>query len=642
MIDKNDENAARQSSQYKDYGKRAPAVDIEKRSDGSLILTSPYAPLPRARSVAHILIDRAHANPDRTLLAERDHHSGEWQHLSYGEAVENCRRLAKGLIDRGLGPDHRVMILSPRSFGHFAMAFGSMMARVPVSPVSAPYSLLSQDHAKLKHVASLLQPSIILIDDLETYEPAVQSLFDEGLVDAAEIVLANAPDASIRTWNNLSVSRVEDWYDNSTSDAVDGSIDSIDHETVARYMFTSGSTGTPKAVIYTQGMMCAQMAQMAGLNRPDADFDPDAHARVLDWMPWSHTGAGVMRLNAMIAAGGSIYFDTGRPVPGEYEETLRNLREVQPTSLAGAPVGYAMLADALEKDDDLNRLIFSNVTTIGFGSAAMPPSLFERLQNLSLKATGRRVGVTSSLASTEVIGCLSVYWPMEDSNNLGLPIPGNFIKLVPNGSKLEIRVKGNTVTPGYYKDPQRTAASFDEEGFFKMGDAVRFIDPAEPTRGLAFDGRIAEQFKLSTGTWVSAGTLRTKIVAATSPYVSDAVICGLNQPFIAVMLWPNLGECARDLKLDQKLPEDELRNLIAGSPDIVKRISEGLQKHNSQNSGSSTRVVRFALLGDQPSADALEITEKGYVNQRVAIERRPGIVQRLYNEQPEGNVHTVE
>jgi feruloyl-CoA synthase len=269
----------------------------------------------------------------------------------------------------------------------------------------------------------------------------------------------------------------------------------------------------------------------------------------------------------------------------------------------------------------------------------MPPSVFERLQQLSIKATGKRVGISSSLASTEVIGCLNVYWPMEDSNNLGLPIPGNIVKLVPSGDKLEIRVKGNTVTQGYYKDPERTAESFDEEGFFKMGDAVRFIDPAQPARGLAFDGRIAEQFKLSTGTWVSAGTLRTQIVAATSPYVRDAVICGLNQSYIAVMLWPNLGGCAKELQLDPQLPAGALAKEIASSPDVVYRIRKGLQTHNSHNGSSSTRVVRFILLEEPPSVDALEITEKGYVNQRLTLERRSDIVQRLYAEQPDSDVY---
>jgi feruloyl-CoA synthase len=429
---------------------------------------------------------------------------------------------------------------------------------------------------------------------------------------------------------------IDDWYGAATM-AVDASVQAIDHATVARYMFTSGSTGMPKGVIYTQGMMCAQLAQSAGLNRPDVPPGAREPARVLEWMPWSHTGAGVMRLNSMIDGGGSIYFDTGRPIPGEYGETLRNLREVRPTVLSGAPVGYVMLADALEKDEDLNRLVLGSVTAIQFGSAAMAPALFERLQALSVKATGSRIGIVSSLASTEVLGCLSVYWPMQEPGNIGLPVPGIEVKLVPNAGRLEIRVKGNAVTPGYLGDPDKSAARFDQEGFFLMGDAVRFLDPARPDRGLAFDGRIAEQFKLVTGTWVSAGTLRTQVVTATSPLIRDAVICGLNQPYVAVMLWPNLPACAELLGLD---PAAAMQQVLA-SPVLVEAVREGLARHNAVQQGSSARIERFTLLEEPPSVEGHEITEKGYVNQRATLERRSVIVERLYAGSEESGVHIV-
>jgi feruloyl-CoA synthase len=423
-----------------------------------------------------------------------------------------------------------------------------------------------------------------------------------------------------------------------TSD-VDKSMDAIEADSAARYIFTSGSTGDPKAVIYTQRMMCSLIGKSGGL--PRSGKTGEQPARILDWMPWSHTGAGVMRVNSVIARGGAIYFDTGRPVPGEYEQTLRNLREVRPTALAGAPVGYAMLADALESDEALNAIVFQSASSINFGSAAMSAALYERLQALCVKATGKRFLTSPGLASTEVIGCTTAYWLVDDPKNIGLPLPGITLKLIPNLGKLELRVKGDTVTPGYFRDPQLTQASFDEEGFFKMGDAVRFIDPDVPEKGLAFDGRIAEQFKLSTGTWVSAGTLRTEIVSTASPYVRDVVICGLNQSFLSVMLWPNMEACAQFLGIDESADLNATSARVVDSPQVVDLIRRALQQHNRKNPTSSTKIDRFLLLAQPPSIDGQEITEKGYVNQRAILERRKDVADLLYHAERQPGVHDV-
>lgn len=598
-----------------------PAVEIERRADGEMILTCPYPPKKPARSMLTILQANALLYDNRPLLGERV--SGQWRTLSYADAWTAVTRVAKTLADLGLGQSDNIAILSPKSFQHFQLSYGAQLAGVPVASVSTPYSLLSTGFEKLKHIIGLLRPSILCVENRQSYERALNSLEAAGLLNDV-IVLET------KTFDNwLAPVPTNEW--------IEAALDAIDHDTIARYVFTSGSTGMPKAVIYSQGMMVNNIAMHEGLIPGDGP-PSNTGVKVLDWMPWSHTSAGVMRLNGFLTNGGTIYFDTGRPVAGEYHETLRNIREVVPTRITGAPIGYAMLADALEQDPELNKLVFSNIRNMGFGSAAMAPALFERLQVLSIKATGARMGVISSLASTEAIGVTMVYWPMDNPGIIGLPIPGVTLKLVPNGSKLELRVKGNTVTKGYYRNPEKNRESFDDEGFFKMGDAVRFADPAVPEKGLVFDGRVAEEFKLDTGTWVSAGTLRTQVVTATSPYLKDVVVCGLNQSFVTILAWPDIDVCARVLKLSPELSLEERIQTIVASEAVMDEIRQGLTKHNLQHSASSTRIVRCLLLAEPPSMDGNEVTEKGSINQRATQDRRAHLVEQLYAATPSTNV----
>jgi feruloyl-CoA synthase len=418
-----------------------------------------------------------------------------------------------------------------------------------------------------------------------------------------------------------------------TADVAD-SIDLINHETVARYIFTSGSTGMPKGVIHNHGMVCQMLASRQALHEDDADEPP----RYLDWMPWSHVGAGVLRLASIMAAGGSIYLDDGKPVPGQHHKTLENLAQVKPTSYAGAPLGWAMLVDVLERDSTLAGVFFANIKSMAFGSAAMPVSLFERIQALVVRFKGQRMPMSTSLMSTEVACGLSRYWDCDNQEVIGLPMPGAEFKLIPVANRFEIRVRSKGVTPGYINDAEKTAAAFDEEGFFKMGDAVSFLDPAEPEKGLCFAGRVAEQFKLQSGTWVLAGTLRAELIAACSPWVRDVVICGLNQPYVTAMLWLNQAACAEAVGNED---EAELSiGELAASDALQALIREKLEQHNRQHPGSSKSIQRFILLSEPASLGDGEITEKGYVNQGAVQARRADIVTALYA-QPGGAVVQV-
>ena len=411
------------------------------------------------------------------------------------------------------------------------------------------------------------------------------------------------------------------------TDAVARSIERIEPRTVGKFLFTSGSTGMPKAVINTQEMMCANLAmgQMARTRRPD-----DPSPVQLDWLPWNHTMGGNATFQGNLAEGGTTYIDDGKPLPGLFEETLRNLREISPTYFANVPAGYAMLATALEKDESLAKRFFRNLNSLAYGGATLPSDLYERMETLAVKHTGYRLPFVTGWGSTETAPtATTVHWASERVGLIGLPFPGVQLKLVPTGEagRYELRLKSVIVTPGYHRRPDLTAEMFDEEGFYKIGDAGRFVDPADPSWGLIFDGRVVEDFKLMSGTFVLVGTLRTTAIAAATPVLQDAVICGHDRDHVGLLGFPNIAAC-RELADDRgaRLTTAEL----LAHPAVVGTLRDGLARMNAEGKGSSMQVRRALLMADPPSVDGHEITDKGYINQRATLERRKALVDRLY------------
>ncbi|HVI33321.1 AMP-binding protein [Phenylobacterium sp.] len=599
---------------FKPLPQKAPDVSVERRADGSILIRSNHPPGEGPRSIAHLLAERAAEHPDRPYILQRAPGHGPWQGVTYGEAKRAADGIAQWLLDRGLTGADSVMVLSANSVGHALIMLGCYTAGVPIAPISPAYSLISSDHAKLKHCFATVRPKAVFVQNSDMFARAIETL---RALDPELFFISVDGGEGTTPLSELTATE--------PTAAVEAARERLGHDTVAKYLFTSGSTGMPKGVPQTHGMFAGVIAGQEGLRAEEAD--PDVTPQALDWMPWSHISAGNIAFNGNLWGGGTLHLDEGKPIPGMFETTIRNLYEVSPMVFGSAPVAFGMLAEAMERDPELRRSFFRNLRYMGYGGATLSNDIYERMQALAIAETGQRIPLTTMYGATETQGITVVHWITERVGLIGLPLPGITLKLVPNGSKLEVRVKGPTVTSGYHNDPEKTAAAFDEEGFYKLGDACRFLDPDDPTQGLVFDGRVTEDFKLDSGTWVSVGTLRPDLVAACSPYVFDMVITGQDKPFAGALIWPSPAGLAT-------LGEDPL-------PKLVAALKTRIAAFNATSGGSSRRIGRFVVMAEPPSIDAGEITDKGYVNQRATLENRAALVESLYAEPPGPGVIVV-
>ena len=565
----------------------APArVELEKRSDGTMLLRSPQKLGPYARCVTEWLVHWSDRAPDRTFLAERGKDSS-WKKISYREAYGQVRRLAQALLERGLGPEKPVAILSDNSIDHALLALGAMHVGIPAAPISPAYSLMSKDFGKLKYIFELVKPGLVFAADAQRFGPALEAVGAKS-TPVAELLETNPGSLQERDFAK------------------------VKPESIAKILFTSGSTGQPKGVINTHRMLCANQ-QMLAQAWPFVEDKPPV---IVDWLPWNHTFGGSHNFNLVLRNGGTLYIDGGKPVPILVENTVKNLKEIASTMYFNVPRGYDLLLPYLEQDAALRGNFFKDLDVIFYAAAALPQSLWDRLKKLAAQEHNTRVAMLSAWGSTETSPlATSVHFPMERPGVIGLPVAGCELKLVPAASKLEVRVRGPHVTPGYYRRPDLTQAAFDEEGFYRIGDAVKFADPADPAKGIAFDGRVAEDFKLSTGTWVSAGAVRVKLIAAADPLIQDAVITGHDRNEVGALVFLN--------------PMTTDMSFVA-----VRSRLEGVLRRLKQEGGSSTYPARLLIMDEAPSIDANEITDKGYMNQRAVLERRAELVEKLYSSDP--------
>ena len=602
-----------------------PKVETERRADGTIVLRSGY-PLGAIEPNICVYLRRwAQEAPERAYLVQRDA-AGEWQPINYGRMHADANAVGQALLERGLGAGRPLMLLSGNSIAHATLTYAAMTVGVTAVPVSPAYSLMSRDFAKLKFVFDLVRPALLFVQNAAQYAAALRAL----PLDGVEVVHVDAPA------ENIASTAFADLLARTPTAAVEAAYAKVGPDTVAKILFTSGSTGMPKGVINTQRMLTAnqKMAEIVWL--PKAEEPPVT----LDWLPWHHTFGGNYNLHGALRLGGTMYLDAGRPVAGMFEQTIRNLRDLSPTGFANVPVGFAMLAPVLEKDAGLRGKFFERLKLLGYGGASLPTELWQRMQDLAVATVGERIVFTCGWGSTETAPtATSLHWAIEGAGVIGAPLPGVEIKLVPVGSKYELRVRGPIVTPGYLQRPDLTAAAFDAEGFYRIGDAGRFVDPADANRGLAFDGRVVEDFKLDTGTWVGVGALRLKSLDAAAPGLQDAVVTGHDKAWAGLLAWPNLAACAA-LCRDAQNAKSAVG--VVRDAGVIEHVRRGLAAHNAQAGGSSERIARVLLMAEPASMDAGELTDKGYVNQRATLERRAALVDALYAEPPGEGVVVVE
>ncbi len=588
------------------------AANFEKRADGTTRVTStePLAEFPQR--LTDRLLHWARVSPDHTLAAKRVN-GGDWRRISYAEAVDSARRIAQVLLDMKLSPQHPVAILSDNDLEHLLLGLGAMFAGIPFAPISPAYSTLSQDFGKLRHILGVLTPGLVFASSASGYARAINAV----VPGATPVVLTHGEIDGRKTL------RFDDLLAQPATAAVDEAHAKVGPETIAKFLFTSGSTKLPKGVINTQRMICANQQQILQCFPGLGQVRPV----LVDWLPWNHTFGGNHNVGLTIYNGGTLYIDEGKPTPALIHETLRNLREISPTVYFNVPKGFEEIANAMEDDARLRDSLFARVNMFFFAGAGLSQPVWDKLDRLAEQTCGERIRMLTGLGMTETAPFAVCANAGEvKSGHIGLPAPGMELKLVPSGDKTEVRYRGPNVTPGFWRAPEQTAESFDEEGFYCSGDAVRPIDPADPGRGFAFDGRTAEDFKLSTGTFVSVGPLRARVIAAGDPCVQDVVVAGMNRDDLGLMIFPRLDACRAFAGLAHDVPAAD----VLAAPEVHEFFQNLVDGQWAMGTGSATRVARALVLVDPPNIDLGEVTDKGSINQRAVLTHRAALVEHLY------------
>ncbi len=606
------------------------SAHIESRDGGVLVLrsTEPLGEFPQR------LTDRfahwaAHA-PGRTLVARRapdiGHGRGDWQRVSFAQMLQRARAVGQALVDRGLSAERPVAILSDNDLEHFTLMMGAMWAGVPFVPISPAYSLLSQDFGKLRHILGVTTPGLVFASG-PAYRRAIDAVVPR---DNTTVVLGGVGHEG--EFEGRATTPFAELLATLPGVGVDAAHAQVGPDTIVKFLFTSGSTKDPKGVVNTHRMMCSNLQMATQAMAFLADRADEGGPVLVDWLPWNHTFGGNQNIGICLYNGGSLYIDEGRPTPKGMAETLRNLREVAPTVYFNVPKGFEELSLAMERDEVLRKNLFSRVQAFMFAGAGLSQAVWDRLDRLGEETVGERIPVITGLGMTETApSCTFALTAAVRSGHIGLPNPGVEVKLVPmhgatDEGKTEIRFRGPNVMPGYWRAAQASADAFDEEGFYRTGDAVKFVDPGEPQRGLMFDGRIAEDFKLSTGTFVSVGPLRAKIIAAGDPLVQDAVVAGINRDEIGLLVFARVDETRARFGLAASLSQAE----VFADPRVREFFQALLDKLWAAGTGSANRPARALVMVEPPLIDRGEITDKGSINQRAVLAHRAALVERLY------------
>jgi feruloyl-CoA synthase len=599
-------------------------VTVSRNPNGAIVLRSPHALQPYPLRLTERLAYWARTRPAQTWIAQREGDSG-WRKLSYADGFDRVRSLGQALLDRGLSVQRPLAILSDNDIEHALLAAAALHVGIPFAAISPAYSLVAKDFSRLRHIVDLLTPGLVFAADGTRFAAAIRAAVPEHI----PLLVAHQPPAGYTSTLFRDLQRTV------ASEAVDRAHTAIAADAIAKFLFTSGSTGHPKAVIHSHRMLTSNL-QMITQALPYLGETPPV---IVDWLPWNHTFGGNHNYGLVMYHGGTLYIDEGRPVPGAIDRTVRNLKEIAPTVYFNVPRGYELLAPCLRADPDLRRHFFSRLGMLFYAGAGLSQPVWDAFEEMSIETLGERILWVTGLGATETAPSATfTTWDGVRAGMIGLPVPGVEVKLAPVNDKLEMRVRGDSVTTGYWRDPEMTRAAFDDEGYYRMGDAVRFVDPDDPRQGLFFDGRIGEDFKLSSGTWVSVGPLRTQAIAAGAPYVRDVVIAGHDRSYVTALVIPDVDAC-RTLCPD--LGPTAAAADVLSAEDVRVKFQVLFEQLAREATGSSNRIERVLVLSAPLSIDAGEITDKGSINQRAVLDHRARLVALLYTEPTAPEVITV-